>query len=442
MVSKIYNSSYRNLVVGVDKKVPLDNGSYVTGINFDNAATTPPFYSVLEEIMKFAPWYSSIHRGTGFKSQISSGIYEKSRIVIGNFVGADLNNDVIIFVKNTTEAINKLANKLHDYDNKSVVLCTKMDHHSNDLPWRDKYEVHYVDIDKCGRLDLNSLEDNLIKYKGRVKLVSVVGASNVTGYINPIHEIASIVHEHDSKILVDGAQLVPHSPVNMKPATAQDHIDYLAFSGHKMYAPFGTGVLIGPKKSFLNGPPDYSGGGTVKIVSEDFVLWDDPPEKEEAGTPNLMGVVALVASINTLSKLGMHNIELYENSLLNYALDKIRNIGEIDLYCSNDDKFRNSLTTRVSIIPFNIRGVHHETTANLLSAKSGIAVRNGCFCAQPYVQKLLNISKDEMIFYAENYDSHLKRPGMVRLSFSLYNTYEEIDTLIYALKKIIKFSYM
>ncbi|AOY75933.1 aminotransferase class V-fold PLP-dependent enzyme [Clostridium formicaceticum] len=421
----------RKLIAGIDTKISLPNGKYTTVINFDNAATTPPFLPVLEEIMNFSPWYASVHRGTGYKSQVSSNFYENARSTIADFVGADLKHDTIIFLKNTTEAINKLSNRLLDTYKDGVILSTFMEHHSNDLPWRNKYTVDYIDIDQEGKLSLGDLESKLLYYKGKVKLVAVTGASNVTGYINPIDQIAELAHRYGAKILIDGAQLVPHASINMKSPDNSQHIDFLVFSGHKMYAPFGTGVLIGPKKFFEKGAPDYSGGGTVEIVTHDTIKWNDPPLKEEAGTPNVMGVLAIVTAIKTLKKLGMEDIEIYERKLMEYALSRLKDIDDLIFY---GDAFNSK--DRVSIIPFNIHNMSHSMVATILAQEGAIAVRNGCFCAQPYIQRLLNISAEEIKNRIE--DPSLPHPGVVRISFGLYNSFDEIDQLIKLLSKISK----
>ncbi|MEA4845706.1 MAG: aminotransferase class V-fold PLP-dependent enzyme [Clostridiaceae bacterium] len=421
------NANYRDLIVGADAEIPLSNGQSTTYINFDNAATTPPFASVIQSIVSFAPWYSSIHRGTGFKSQYSSEIYEKSKESIKDFVKADPGN-LVIFVKNTTEAINKLSYRLYHRNKRSVILSTYMEHHSNDLPWRNKYNVDYIKVDDNGRLSLEDLERKLRKYRKELSLVTVTGASNVTGYKNPIYDIAELVHKYDSKIMVDAAQLIGHSCVDMKPDGSRQHIDYLAFSAHKMYAPFGTGVLIGPKYDFEKGEPEYRGGGTIDIVTHDLIKWAELPDKEEAGTPNVMGVVALTEAVRTLSSIGMENLEAYESSLLGYALDKLASVPGIKLYCDND------LRDRVGIIPFNIDGLQHKIVADALSAESGIAVRNGCFCSQPYVQKLMKVSRNDIRKRIR--DSSLPRPGMIRLSFGMYNNYDEIDVLVQKLCEI------
>jgi len=425
------HSNYRHLIIGADTKVPLKNGQFAPAINFDNAASTPPFVSVMNEINNFSTMYSSIHRGTGYKSRLSSELFEEARSVILKFVNADPHRDTVIFVKNTTEAINKLSYRLWNGDKKSVILSTWMEHHSNDLPWRNKYQVDYVQTDATGKLSLEDLERKLIKHKGNVKLVTVTGASNVTGYVNPIHKIAELAHRYKAKILVDGAQLVPHNVVNMNPRNPLHHIDYLAFSAHKMYAPFGTGVLIGPLETFKPGISEFVGGGTVETVTHDWVVWDNPPHKEEAGTPNVMGVVALVAAINTLTSIGMSNIDDYENKLTNYANLRLRSIPGVTLYAHTVPG-----EPRIGVIPFNIKGISHERVATILSNEAGIAVRSGCFCAQPYLQKLLSITPKQMEFYKHNVNA--PRPGVVRLSFGLYNDFSEINVLIHLLERIIK----
>lgn len=428
---KMSRSNYRHLVIGADSKIPLANGQYTTAINFDNAASTPPFVSVMEELNHFAAMYSSIHRGTGYKSQISSKIFEEARSIILKFVNADPFQDTVIFVKNTTEAINKLSYRLWEGNKRSVILSTWMEHHSNDLPWRNKFQVDYIQTDSIGKLSLEDLESRLIKHKGNVKLVTVTGASNVTGYVNPIHKIAELAHRYQAKIHVDGAQLVPHNSINMNPKNPQQRIDYLSFSAHKMYAPFGTGVLIGPRETFKKGISEFVGGGTAETVTHDWVVWEKPPHNEEAGTPNLMGVVALVTAIKTLTTLGMKNIDHYENQLTNYATSKLKLIPGITLYSHTLPG-----EPRIGVIPFNVKGIAHEQVATILSNQAGIAVRTGCFCTQPYIQRLLSISLKQMDLYRKRRD--IPRPGVVRLSFGLYNDFSEIDALIKLLERLTR----
>lgn len=419
---------YKNLVVGSKSKVKLENNSYVHCINFDNAATTPAFKSVLKGIVEFSPNYSSIHRGTGHKSIISSKVYEDARATVLDFIKGDSKHHTVIFLKNTTECINKLSYRLKETLRDKIVLTTYMEHHSNMLPWRYRYTTEYVEVDKQGRLCLEDLKFKLELFKGKVGLVAVSGASNVTGYINPIYEIAELCHRYGAKILVDGAQLIPHSPFDMLPIDSDEHIDFIAFSSHKMYSPFGIGVLVAPKGTFVDGFSEQIGGGTVKHVTMKDVIWDEPPAKEEAGTPNLMGVVALTISIKTLQELDMAKVEKYERGLVKYALDKISKIPNLVIYDDMD------VDSKVSIVSFNIEGLDHNILANILASEGGIAVRNGCFCAQPYVQKLLDISDLDSERYIE--DETLSKPGLVRVSFGLYNDYDEIDLLVYLLNKV------
>ncbi len=420
---------FRNLVCGVENKVPLPDGRLVPYINFDNAASTPPLKSVLEKINEFAPWYSSVHRGRGYKSQLTTRLYEETRQIIADFVGADLRQKEIIFTTNTTAAINKLAYRLHQPDKEQVVISSRMEHHSNDLPWRDKYQVEYIPLTSSGQLSLSALKYLLEKHRGRVTLVTVTGASNVSGVAPPVHQIARLVHRYKSQIMVDGAQLIPHLPFDLKNEDSPEHIDYLTFSAHKLYAPFGCGVLIGPRQTFKKGAPEYTGGGTVRLVTPEIVQWYQPPHKEEAGSPNVMGVVALRQAIETLMEIGMEEIAAYENMLNNYLLQKLEKIPELILYTPGYSE------KQLAIIPFNIRGINHKKTAEYLAWQKGIAVRSGCFCAQPYVQKLLGVPDEQV-------QKRLKKPtaphpGMVRISLGLYNTRQEINRLSKVLSDII-----
>lgn len=421
------NNNLRNLIIGAEQKIPLSDGTDVTAINFDNAATTPVLYSVLKEINQFAPWYSSVHRGAGYKSKVSSDIYEQSRDVVQSFVNSDKERDIVIFTKNTTESINMLSFVLSQQkSHQKVILSTCMEHAANDLPWRNKFKVDYVEIDSLGRLSIEDLENKLIRYRGNVKLVSVTGASNVTGYLNPIHKIAAIAHKYGAKILVDGAQMVPHTSVDMKEFDTLEHIDYLAFSSHKMYAPFGSGVLIGPKRDFEEGNPFVQGGGAIRLVTPRHVEWDEPAGKDEAGTPNIMGVVALTAAIKTLQSVGMDNIYKIEKALYDYAISRMKNIPGIKFY---SDPFKEDT---ISVIPFNLEGVYHHILPLILSGEAGIAVRNGFFCTHPYCEKLLGLSEEDINHYLEEDDALF--PGMVRASFGFYNNYKEIDKFLSILR--------
>lgn len=300
--------NYRDLFVGLNQHVPLLSGTSRQYINLDNAASTPPMQLVKEVLDRFLPYYSSVHRGTGYKSQISTWAYDNARDVIMGFVGADPKTHTVIFGKNTTEAVNKLAHRFPFTPERNVVLVSLMEHHSNDLPWRCVGKVEHITTLPDGSLDEGDFDRLLSKYGQQVALVSITGASNVTGFINPIHRLAEKVHRLGAQFAVDCAQLAPHRTIRMGALDDPGHLDYIFISGHKMYAPFGTGALIGRRDLFYDGDPDLCGGGQVEIVTVDDVTWTEPPEKDEAGSPNVVGAVALSAAIRTLDRIGMETV--------------------------------------------------------------------------------------------------------------------------------------
>lgn len=427
----------RDQIIGVDVEVPTFDGTKRKYVYLDNAASTPAFKSVLKCIQEFLPYYSGVHRGTGFKSLLSTELFDSAHEIAGNFVNANLSNNTVIFVKNTTEAVNKLAARLC-LNKDDIIVTTMMEHHSNDLPWRKYAKVVYVKTDSMGYLDLNHLEDLVRKYNQNIKLIAVSGASNITGYINPIYQIAKLAHSYGIKIFVDAAQLIAHRKLDVKPDESEEHIDFVAFSAHKMYAPFGTGVLIGPKKNFEAGDPDIVGGGVVEIVTLEEVYWTYPPFKEEAGSPNVIGGVALARAILQLHEISMEKIAQHEGNLLQYAYTKLKKIPGIELYGDT-----NNLENKVGVIPFNIKGIHHALTASILSFEGGIGVRNGCFCAHPYVKHLLKLNQDEeiqLITRIRNGDKS-NLPGMVRASLGCYNNEEDIDRLVQMIEKIVNNEY-
>jgi selenocysteine lyase/cysteine desulfurase len=400
----------------------------INEINFDNAATTPPLKEVVKAVNDFLPYYSSVHRGSGKKSAISSELFEDSRTAVMAYFNANNVYDTIIYVKNTTEAINKLSNRLAQTCGKrNIVISTFMEHHSNDLPWRRNFNTMHACVDGVGRLDLNDLEAKLKANIGKVRLVAITAASNVTGYVNNLHCAAALAHKYGAEIFADCAQYAGHLPLDMKEPETEEHIDYIAFSAHKMYAPFGTGCLVGSKAAFKDSPPDYSGGGTVKLVMEDFIVWDAPPHRDEAGTPNLIGVLALRTAIKVLKEIGLENILNREAELAEYAFYKLSAIDGVKIY--SDMK-----PPRIGVISFNLKDIYHEDLSKLLSESGKIAVRSGCFCAQPYVQRLLGLSKEDIEVYKTDFNA--KRPGLVRISFGFYNTKKEIDILARFLKSI------
>jgi cysteine desulfurase/selenocysteine lyase len=427
---------YRNIFVGVDQPVPLLNGSERVYINLDNAASTPSLLAVKNTIDRFLPYYSSVHRGTGFKSQVSTFAYDQARLDTLRFMGADKSTYTCIFGKNTSEAINKLAHRFPFSPQRNVVLVSSMEHHSNDLPWRKAAKVIHVRVTPQGSLDEGDFDTQLARYADRLALVAITGASNVTGYINPIHRLAEKTHAVGAQIAVDCAQLAPHRKIEMLPLEDPAHLDYASISAHKMYAPFGTGALIARKDVFAEGEPDYRGGGEVEIVTLDEVVWSEPPERDEAGSPNTVGAVALSAAIRQLELVGMAEVAEHEAELTAYALRRFGKMKGIKIYGEPDPE---TARQRLGVIPINLEGVSHYLAAAILGYEFGIGVRNGCFCAHPYILHLMGVDEEQASQVRQHILASDRRtvPGMLRVSFGLYNTLDEIDALMDALECII-----
>jgi cysteine desulfurase/selenocysteine lyase len=424
----------RERIVGVHQAVPVLDGGKRTYINFDNAASTPVLQNVLRKVNDFMQWYSSVHRGTGFKSQVATQAYEDARHIVSDFVGGNECDHIVIFGKNTSEAINKLAHCL-PLQGDDVVLLSLLEHHSNDLPWRAKCRVDHIATNVEGRLDENDFDRLLEKHKGRVKLVAITGASNVTGHMPDVHRLAAKTHKAGAQILVDCAQLAAHRKVYMRELSDPEHFDYVSISAHKMYAPFGTGALIGRRDTFGHGEPEYRGGGTIDFVTLDSVDWADSPDRDEAGTPNVVGAVALAAAIKSLNDIGMDAIAEHEAELTAYALKRLREIKDIKIYGDTDVQ---PVADRLGVIPFNLEGKSHFLVAAILSTEWGIGVRNGCFCAHPYVLHLMRLTEGELNRIRADIlaDERHAMPGMVRVSFGMYNTLDEVDILVEALARI------
>ena len=422
------NQGYRELFVGVDYEVEKSDGSKVVPINFDNAATTPAFKIVKENISSCMNMYGSIGRGAGIKSLETTEIYEFSRDTVLEFFDLKESNDyTVIYVKNTTEGINLLADTLLN-DTKGEVLCTRMEHHANDLPWRKKAEVLYLETDKEGKLIVDNLE--YMMKTNNIKVVTVTGASNVTGYTNDINKIAKIAHKYEAIIVVDAAQLIAHKKIDVLGKDKDEYIDFLVFSGHKMYAPFGAGAIVGRKALLANGKPFLRGGGAVDIVFDSEEYWGKVPYSYEAGTPNYFGVIGIISSMMKLKEVGFDNIELYENRLRDYLFSEIKYIPNIIEYgCAECEN-------RLSLLSINLNNKDHATVARELSRLREIAVRDGCFCAHSYVKRLLGLSDQETKMYL--YDEKLQRPGLVRISLGLYNNIYEIDEFLNTLEYIAR----
>jgi cysteine desulfurase/selenocysteine lyase len=430
-------TDFARLFTGSETEVPILNGTQRRYINFDNAASTPPLKVVQETINNFMSYCSSVHRGTGFKSQLSTHFYEVARQTVLEFVGADASEHTCIFGKNTTEAINKLARRFPFTSDRDVVMTTGMEHHSNDLPWRSQTETVHIELTGDGRLDEVDFENKLDQYAERLALVTITGASNVTGYLNPIHRLAEKTHAAGAQIAVDCAQLAAHRKIDMGRLEDPSHLDYIAISAHKMYAPLGTGALIGRRDTFEKGDPDLTGGGTVEIVTLEDVIWTEPPDRDEAGSPNTIGAIALAAAIKTLDAVGMDTIADHEAELTAYCLSQLLDVPGIEIF---GDAVPNSAQKRLGVIPLRLKNQSHFLTAAILGYEYGIGVRSGCFCAHPYILHLLGLTQREAQTVREMMiaGNKTEMPGLVRASFGLYNTVDEVDDFVAGLRDIVE----
>ena len=426
-------------IMGIDTEVPLLDGSRVPYVFLDNGASTPTFRHAFEIMGAFMPYYSGVHRGTGFKSILATQVFDEAHDIAGEFVHADLERNTVIFVKNTTEAVNKLAYRC-DWREGDVVITTMMEHHSDDLPWRRHAKVVHIGVDDKGYLDMDALRAAFETHHGHVRFLAATGASNITGIINPVHERAALAHAHGALMFVDAAQLAPHRGIDVLPDSDPGHIDFIAYSAHKMYAPYGIGVLIGPREYFSKGDPDMVGGGVVDIVELDMVAFSAPPAREEAGSPNVPGAVALAAAIHMLRTVGMDRIAEHEHTLVSYAIEKMREVPGLRIYGPVD---ADELADKVGVISFDIDGVPHAKVAAILSAEGGIGVRNGCFCAHPYVKRLLKVEDDAARELTEEIlaGDRTNLPGMVRASFGCYNNLDDVDRLVAMLHRIARGDY-
>ena len=413
-------------LVGSDTDVPLVTGELRRYVNFDYAASAPALRTVHDAVEELLGWYSSVHRGAGFKSRASTAAYEGARESIRRFVNAR-DDDAVIITRNTTDSINLLAGTLPEGTH---VVCFAGEHHANLLPWK-RIGVRYLPVPETPEEMLATLEDTLrdLPGCGDPHLVAVTGASNVTGEIWPVAEIARVAHENGARLLVDAAQLAPHAPIDM----ARDGIDYLALSGHKLYAPYGAGALIGERDWLSAGDPFLRGGGAVKIVTVDETLWAELPDRQEAGSPNVLGAVALGVACDTLAEAGMDRIAAEEAELIGYARERLSTIAEFEHY-----RIWPAEHPRVGLLTFNLRGIPYDLLAAVLSAEHGIGIRHGCFCAHPLMMRLLRVDDAEAHRLVEETRAghHERLPGAARMSLGLASTRAEVDCFADALRAI------
>ena len=411
-------------LVGSELDVPLVTGARCRYVNLDYAASAPCLASVKRAVDALLPWYASVHRGTGYKSQLATEAYEGARAAVRSFVGGR-SSDTVVFTRNTTDAINLLAAALPP---DAEVLAFASEHHANLLPWR-RHRITYLPVPASPAEALERLDRALVAGSGEPRLVAVTGASNVTGEIWPYPQIARLAHEHEARVLLDAAQLAPHHPVDM---TSED-IDYLAISGHKLYAPFGAGALVGRPDWLAAREPFLAGGGAVHYVAVDGVLWAELPDRQEAGSPNVLGAVALGVACRTLQAADMHQRAATEADLLDLARTGLAAIPGIEQY-----RLWSQDHPRVPVLPFALRTVAYAQLAAVLSAEYGIGVRHGCFCAHPLMVALLHISPAHYArLYRDLSRGHPTQvPGAVRASIGLGTTSADITHLIDALDAI------
>ena len=378
-------------------------------IFFDNGASSQKPQVVLDKINEiYKTKYANIHRGIYDLSQKATEAYEESRKKIQKFLNAKSEKE-IIFVRGATEGINLVAQSygLKNFKKGDEIILSQLEHHSNIVPWqllRDKLniKINVLPIDKNGDINLKKFKELLTK---KTKLVSILHVSNALGTIIPIKELIGISHKKKIPVLVDGCQSVPHMKVDVKDLDA----DFYCFSGHKIYGPTGIGILY-CKKEYLEKMDPYQGGGEmISDVTFNKTTYQEPPQKYEAGTPNIVGSIALGSAIDYVTSINIEKIHKHEEGLLNYATDKIKSLNKVQIIGTSKKK--------TGIISFIVKNTHPNDIGVILD-NHGIAVRTGHHCCQPLMQ-----------FY--------NIPATVRASFGLYNTLDEIDTFIDALKNAI-----
>lgn len=378
-------------------------------IYFDNGATTQKPRCVVERIEEgYYHLNANIHRGVHYLSQKATEAHESARSTVAEFLHADKREE-IIFTRGTTEAINLVATSFGEAFCKAgdEVIVSVMEHHSNIVPWqmlceRKGMKLRVIPMNEQGELDLDVYKSLLNEH---TKIVSVAHVSNVLGTINPVAEIIRLAHEHNVPVLVDGAQSVPHIPVNVVELDA----DFYVFSAHKIYGPTGIGVLYG-KENLLNAIPPYQGGGEmIQTVTFEKTTYNELPFKFEAGTPDYIGSTALAEALHYVQRIGFDTIAEHEHGLLTYATERLLEIEGMRIIGTAKEKS--------AVISFLV-GTIHPYDIGMLLDKLGIAVRTGHHCAQPLIDSL-------------------GIPGTVRVSFAFYNTKEEIDNFIEALKRVV-----
>lgn len=410
-------------LIGADVHVSV-GGEPRRYVDLDAAATTSASQAVVRAVEDFLPWYSSVHRGSGAKSQLSSARYEQARESLVHFVGADPATHVALFPRNTTEGLNLIAFRL-GLTRDDVVVTTAVEHHANLLPWRRQARLRVVDVDRSGTFDVAAVIAALDE-RPAPRVLAVSGGSNVTGWLPDLAALAAAARDRGVLVVVDGAQLVPHRQVDM----AALGIDVLAWSGHKMFAPFGAGGLVVERRLLAEGEPFLVGGGAVKAVSYEDVVWADPPDRDDAGSPNVVGVVALAAAAEEL-RAGRARNRIHEGALVRALDDELATVPGLR-------RLGNASRDRLPVAAFVIDGMPHGEVAARLARDYGIGVRSGCFCAHPYLSRLLALTRNEVERFHQDARADLqdRLPGAVRVSCSSATPLADVSVLGEALRAI------
>lgn len=397
-------------------------------VYLDHGASTHPPRLVVDRYREFIEHhYANIHRGNHYLSQKASDLYDCVASVVERFVDSDHATHSVIFTSNTTTALDIASYLVQDHA--GATLVSGMEHHSNDLPHRRRGTTLRIGLTATGELDYDDAERKL--RDNQVKLLAVTGASNVTGYLPDLARLARMAHENGALILVDAAQRLAHYPISMQGTGTGDHIDLLAAAGHKAYAPFGSAFLVAPNDLCNRATPYIPGGGTVKFVTDDNLVWADGVERHSGGTPNIPGVIALGAALEWLEGIGLDWVREHELELLRRTEGRIRAIGGV--------QFLGEIATerKLGVLSFNIEGIHHDEVSQILNSTYGIASRNGCFCAHPYLSHLLGCLDAEAIRRKVVANQDVLLPGAVRATIGIYNDESDLNKLVDAVTEIV-----
>ena len=418
-------------VIGTDSDITLKNGKRTRVILLNNAATTPPFEGTLKIVNEFLQTYGALHRGAGPHANITYQKAEQALATLRKFLNTS-DRHALLFTHNTSAAINFLIRLLR-LGKDDVIITSTIEHTSNNLPWLYNSPSRTVHVKSTadGALDYDDLEIRVKEHGKHLKLIALTGASNLTGYIPDIPRVAALAHVHGALLFVDAAQYAPHRPIDME----GQGIDALAFSAHKVYAPFGLGVLAVPRDILDTAPVD-PGGGSIDMISANGVVWAPPLTRHQTGTWNVTGIIAAAASCQILMATGWEAIIEHERELVAYAAHQLAAVPGLRLYVSPETYVDQD---RIGTFTFNLKGYHHALVSAILENEYGIETRAGTICNHRLVHGWSNIDDDTQkdIECRIEQGDRLASYGIVRASICIHNTRQDIDVLVAALKSIM-----